>query len=315
MASRKCRELGSRVNASVSPRCASWRGCGVSWLVGVLALTALGGSPPEQAESNADTEDRDKPTLGLKALPIDDEVKDVLRRGDLPKLTTGGVYILEVLPGSPAAQGGIRPGDVLVGEVNAKVLTTLARYHEWLASLEVGQDVRLKLRRVVPDRRDRPVWKKLKVTVIPSTRARVEERALRYGYLRVDGQWVKLPHFDFTQLTSAMGTREQVSESIPRVAVGEHGKLSGLRVVQILGPTDMIVATWSDTWIRLTGVNTTGLTDGCGVELDGPVGIIGTWRYTTVLGSGRTILLAAPVRLLQQGLSSAELEQLKAWLD
>ena len=336
----------------------------VAWIAVVLAA----GQAQAQAPTQGKRQDRDAPALGLVVAPIDDNIKAAWRKDGLPQLSTRGLLVSKVLPGSPAARAGIRPVDVLVGQSNAKPLTSLSQFHHWVSDLQLGHEYRVKIRRPKANRQGRMIWKKLKVSIKPSTRAAVEEEALRCGYLRVDDRWVELPFSDFsapssqtrpfvppkgrdyelpgrsTMWTSDPSRRPQGAKDItrrvvaqkrreweermPRIAVGEHGKILGFEVIQVLGPHDVIVQVGFEDlgytltgvpdrfeWLRLTGIDTTGLVDGRRAKLEEPIAIIGTWRYTTVLGARNTVFLAAPVPTLQRGLSYADLKDLKAWLD
>src|SRR4051794_21632345 len=70
-----------------------------------LAFPHLSRRPPKPAVA-----DRSWTTLGLRLAVMDqDEFKSLSTR------YRGGLTVLEVRPGSPAAQQGIRRGDVLVG--------------------------------------------------------------------------------------------------------------------------------------------------------------------------------------------------------
>ena len=121
--------------------------------------------------------------------------------------------------------------------------------------------------------------------------------------------------------------RRQWEANLPRLAVGEHGTILGFEVIQILGPHDMIVQVgfkdlgWTlvgvadkQEWLYMTGVETSEFVDGQHMTCDISIAIISTWRYTTVSGASKTIFVAAPVAILQRGLSDADIEELRTWL-
>ncbi len=76
--------------------------------------------PTEQTlaavDSDAELED-DAPKLGLALAKLDDEARSEM---DLPKGTDGAV-VTDVLPGSPAAEKGLRQGDVIIEADNQAV--------------------------------------------------------------------------------------------------------------------------------------------------------------------------------------------------
>ena len=60
---------------------------------------------------------QDQPSVGVALTPLTPELRGEL---DLPARTSGAV-VANVAPGSPAAQAGIRQGDVIVGVGSEKV--------------------------------------------------------------------------------------------------------------------------------------------------------------------------------------------------
>lgn len=288
----------------------------------------------------------DSPSLGLAVQAIDD--KDIRRRG---------LLVVAVLPASPAALAGIKPSDVLVIKAGKILIKAKKQFSEWVRSLEVGRSYRLIVHRPsmksrMKSRRRRMFWKRIRVSIAPTTRAEVEEAAMRYGYFRVDDVWIELPVWDFSNPSSEtrpfvpsyrhyklpggglMATRgkrprgakditqrvtsqmrREWQEGLPRIAVGEYGKISALiEVIQVLGSNDAIVQL-EDKWLRLIDIKTADLVDEERRFLVWPIAIIGTWAYTTTSGAKKTIFLASPVSTLQSGLSDADVKELRAWLE
>ncbi|HUU84582.1 MAG TPA: hypothetical protein VM243_13875 [Phycisphaerae bacterium] len=258
--------------------------------------------------------------------------------------------------------------DVLVVRSDGKVLVNPEEFADWVKALAVDRQHRVTVHRPVANKQGRMIWKKLNLSIEPTTRANVEEAALRYGYIRVDNRWFELPLLDLSEPSSqtrpfvppkeryyelsggsTMATsdarraprgakditqrvisqrRREWEERLPRIAVGEHGKTIGFEVIQVLGQSDGIVQIgledlgWTLSgvpdryeWVRLTGVQMTGLVDGRHATLDEPIAVIGTWDYTTTLGARKTIFLAVPVEVLQRGLSEEEVKQVRASRD
>lgn len=312
-----------------------------------------------QAASQPSQQVSDSPAVGIAVVGIDDEVKAAWRKDKIPPLQERGLFVAKVRPGSPAARAGIKPIDVLVVRSEGKALVTPEQFSDWVSTLKVGRRYRLIAHRPLANDQGRMIWKKINVSIEPATRAKVEEAALRYGYLRVDDGWMELPGLDFSNPSSqsrpfvppkeryyelpggsTMATsdpsraprgarditqrvisdkRREWDERLPRIAVGEHGKIIGFEIIQVLGKSDAIVQIGlvpdRYEWIRLTGVQTTGLVDGRRATFEEPIAIVGTWDYTTTLGARKTIFLAAPVQALQRGLSDEEVKQLRTWLD
>lgn len=91
------------------------------------------------AESNR------SPWLGISVLELD------TRRQQLPVLTrqtlpSSGLYIDNVFDPSPAWQGGVRPGDILV-ELGGHAIRTVGDFQLWLYVLGIGAPCELKLLR------------------------------------------------------------------------------------------------------------------------------------------------------------------------
>jgi serine protease Do len=79
-----------------------------------------------------------RPYIGMQPkLPDSDSPRDFL---------TGGVVVRSVIPGSPAAQAGLQPGDVIV-QANDKPLHNPYDWEAELLTLRVGESVPLVVRR------------------------------------------------------------------------------------------------------------------------------------------------------------------------
>ena len=77
--------------------------------------------------------------LGLKVAPIPPEVSQ--KTG-----ITGGVYVTQVEPGTPAYDAGIQPGDIIL-RVNRKRIRSLADFREAMARIKPGEVVAFLIRR------------------------------------------------------------------------------------------------------------------------------------------------------------------------
>ncbi len=55
-----------------------------------------------------------------------------------------GIYVNEVIPGSPAAEAGVKKGDVIVGIDDVK-LQNVTAFYEYIFSLEEGSEIRLNI--------------------------------------------------------------------------------------------------------------------------------------------------------------------------
>lgn len=121
--------------------------------------------------------------------------------------------------------------------------------------------------------------------------------------------------------------RRKWEETMPTLGVGEFGKVNGFKVVQVVGPVDMIVEIGLDDlgWtrigvpdrfqlVRLHGFSTKGIVDNTRVSVKEAIVVVDTWAYTTVAGGRKTILRAVSVGMVKDGLSEKDLKQLKEYL-
>jgi len=97
----------------------------------------IGTMPEEEAALAEPSGEQVK--LGLKVAPIPPEVTE----------QTGirsGVYVTQVDPGSPAYEGGIRPGDIIL-RVNRRRIRSLAGFRRAMARIKPGEVVAFLIRR------------------------------------------------------------------------------------------------------------------------------------------------------------------------
>ncbi|HEY9762084.1 MAG TPA: HhoA/HhoB/HtrA family serine endopeptidase [Trichocoleus sp.] len=89
------------------------------------------------------------PYLGLQMRTLTPEVRDVVnsdRRNNIRIRANQGVLVLGILPNSPAAQAGIRPGDV-IQQMNGQAVTTAEAVQNVVQNSTIGQPVPLVLDR------------------------------------------------------------------------------------------------------------------------------------------------------------------------
>lgn len=75
------------------------------------------------------------PYLGICGLEVTEEIQEQ----GVPR----GIYMKEVMPGSPAMAAGLQNGDILTG-IGTEKVTTLTEYRNCLLKLNAGEKVRLK---------------------------------------------------------------------------------------------------------------------------------------------------------------------------
>ncbi|MGC9504325.1 HhoA/HhoB/HtrA family serine endopeptidase [Baaleninema sp.] len=89
------------------------------------------------------------PYLGIQMVTLTPEIKNNLNRNPNSGLTVEedeGILIVRVMANSPAAEAGLRAGDVLLS-IDGKTVTTADEVQQAVADVDVGQTLRLELKR------------------------------------------------------------------------------------------------------------------------------------------------------------------------
>lgn len=89
------------------------------------------------------------PYLGIQMVALTPQIKERLNSDPRSGVTVNedqGVLIMGVMPNSPAAQAGLRPGDV-IQQLNGTSVTEASSIQKAVENAQVGGDVRLGLRR------------------------------------------------------------------------------------------------------------------------------------------------------------------------
>jgi len=79
-----------------------------------------------------------RPWLGVSIYPVDPQVKQIYGLG-----IDHGVLVTEVVDNSPAAEAGIRAGDIITG-IEAKEINDTRELLDLLTSYEIGQEIEVK---------------------------------------------------------------------------------------------------------------------------------------------------------------------------
>lgn len=146
----------------------------------------------------------------------------------------------------------------------------------------------------------------------------------KYALLAVSGVYVELLGFDPKDESSPFRHGyEDPDYLLPNWTVGEYGIIPPRRILQILGPDEMLVVGFvseAGQAVHFKGWPTKGLVKGQPWPFDpyGPepneerqpieVAIVGTYRYRTILETEATVPSAAPLELFRKGIT---LEQFK----
>ena len=149
--------------------------------------------------------DDDSPAVGVAVLEVDVTVRDSFKKDGIPNPPKMGVLVAGVAAGSPAQVSGIRKLDLLELRDGAQTVVTPQQFSEWMAKQEVGQPVPFAIwRPEALDVKQGPKfrWTRRVVNVTPVTRRQMQRTMLRFSYIRIDGQWHKLPDFDLTRPSS-----------------------------------------------------------------------------------------------------------------
>ncbi|NJL43237.1 MAG: PDZ domain-containing protein [Pseudanabaena sp. SU_2_4] len=89
------------------------------------------------------------PYIGVRMLTLTPKVAKQFNQDPNARLTApeiNGVLVVQVMPNSPAAAGGIRRGDVIT-EVDGTSTTTAEQLQDRVEASRIGQPLRLKVRR------------------------------------------------------------------------------------------------------------------------------------------------------------------------
>lgn len=305
--------------------------------------------------------------FGVVALEFDTSRVREFREAKLPLPPGGGILVQHVISGGPAQEVGFAIGDVISVKNDRRIIRDPDEFAQWVKSKEAGSPVEVTRLRLIYDLKGRWRWDRKKVVLSPTTRKELKDIRLRHSYLNIDEEFVELSYFDLGKPSSWGGihpvndrkyyrlregttmstsdpkrrprgavdiTDEVVAKKraerellLPKIEVGQFGKIKSCRVIQVLGDNDMIVEIGYDDlgWtrigvpdefkaVRVIGLSTQGVVDDRKYNYDSPIAIIDTWDYTTVLGAKRTIYRAVAVDMINVGLSEKDLAQLKSIL-
>ena len=89
------------------------------------------------------------PFLGIRMTTLSPELKQRLnqdRSSRTPVQDDSGVLVFEVMPNSPAARAGIRPGDV-IKKINGQVITKASQVQQKVDSTGVGNNLQIEIKR------------------------------------------------------------------------------------------------------------------------------------------------------------------------
>jgi len=92
-------------------------------------------------------------------------------------------------------------------------------------------------------------------------------------------------------------------------SIGSYGSIGTRVIVQILNPNEMLIGTHVDIYgqpqrvAHVSGWTTKNLIDGDFLAPDEAFAVIGTYRYTTPIGTVKTILDIVPVKLFRKGIT------------
>ncbi|MHC4424836.1 MAG: hypothetical protein ACYSYV_01920 [Planctomycetota bacterium] len=148
----------------------------------------------------------------------------------------------------------------------------------------------------------------------------------KYALLPVSLVYVELLSFDPEDESSPwIHGHEDADDSLPDWAVGEYGVIPPRRIVQILGPDEMLVAgliSEGGRVVHFKGWPTEGLANGQAWPFDpyGPdpneerapaeVAVVGTYRYGTIIGEAATVPSVVPLGLFRKGVTLGQFKDL-----
>lgn len=141
-------------------------------------------------------------------------------------------------------------------------------------------------------------------------------------YALLGGEYLRLPKFDLQEWHNIVW--EDYTDTLEKWAVGEFGSIVYCKVMQILGPDEMLVICGHfslfydtpDVYARFRGWSTENLVDRrlwsdpyWKKYYDTPrtdIAIVGTYQHETILGTTSTVFDVVPLALFEKGLSKAE---------
>jgi hypothetical protein len=148
----------------------------------------------------------------------------------------------------------------------------------------------------------------------------------KYALLPVSGIFVELLDFDPIEESSPYRHGyEDASYLLPDWSVGEYGAIPPRRILQILGPDEMLVAGFiseDGRVVHFKGWPTEGLVSGQPWPFDPhgldpneetepiEVAIVGTYRYGTIIGEAKTVPSAVPLELFRKGITLEQFQDL-----
>ena len=91
----------------------------------------------------------DHPFLGIQMVTLSPQVKEQVNRDSNQRLTLEddeGVLIVQVMPGSPAAEGGLQPGDVIVA-IEGESVTSAEQVQQAVSQVRVGESLEIEVSR------------------------------------------------------------------------------------------------------------------------------------------------------------------------
>ncbi|WP_414017799.1 HhoA/HhoB/HtrA family serine endopeptidase [Cylindrospermopsis raciborskii] len=91
----------------------------------------------------------DHPYLGVEMITLTPEIKDriVSRFGDRVNIITGkGVFLVRIVPQSPAARGGLRAGDI-IKSINKQLITKVEEVQKIVENSQIGTPLTIEVER------------------------------------------------------------------------------------------------------------------------------------------------------------------------
>lgn len=148
-------------------------------LVACLSVTHFAcGQDAGQPSQGGDAAALDSPAIGVVVIAIDDEIKAVWLKDKMrAQRWRGGLFVGNVIPGSPAALAGIKSADVIEVKSEGKSLVTPVQFSDWVTALKIGRKYRVTVHRPVANEQGRMIWKNFGVFIKPTTHAKLKATA------------------------------------------------------------------------------------------------------------------------------------------